>query len=169
MMKAKYLVAGSLVMALTTLAQSASAHHSFSMYDISKTYVLTGVVLGTNPDANHFQIFFAPLNEDRTEVLRDESGEPLRWAVEMEAASVAARNGVTADTFPRGTVFSVGLHPLRNGLLGGGRGKNGLYKCPADAVPAAGKHCDSVPGASSHGGGTLPADADTPSYGAAAR
>ena len=50
----------------------------------------------------------------------------------------------------------VGLHPLRNGFAGGGRGKSGLYKCPPDTPPAPGKHCDSVQGSTSHGEGELP-------------
>jgi hypothetical protein len=164
-MKAKHLVVCVIGAAWATSVLPVFAHHSFSMYDQSKTYVFTGVVLGVSPDANHFQIFFAPLNEERTEVLRDESGEPLRWALEMEAASVAARNGVTAETFPRGTVFSIGLHPLRNGLRGGGRGKNGLFRCPDGVDPAPGMHCDSVAGATSHGDGALPAGAESPALG----
>lgn len=166
-MKAKNLVFASIGCLTAALAPVAFAHHSFSMFDNQKTYVFTAVVLGVSPDSNHFHIFFAPLNEERTEVLRDENEEPLRWSVEMEAASVAARNGITADSFPRGTVFSIGLHPLRNGLLGGGRGKNGLFRCPDDAVPAPGKHCDSVPGATSHGEGVLPDGAPSPAYGTA--
>jgi len=137
------------------------------MYDIAKTYVFTGVVIGVSPDANHFHIFFAPLNEARTEVIRDEKGGPWRWSVEMEGAAQAARYGVTADSFPPGTVFSIGLNPLRSGLPGGGRGKSGLLKCPPDTVPAPGKHCDSVPGATSHGAGVLPTGATAPTYGAA--
>jgi hypothetical protein len=41
-------------------------------------------------------------------------------------------------------------------FAGGGRGKSGLFKCPADTPPAPGKHCDSVPGSTSHGDGVLP-------------
>jgi hypothetical protein len=158
----KYFVAAALAAAIPALVQPASAHHSFAMFDASKTYVFTGVVLGISPDSNHLHVFFAPLNEERTEVVRGADGEPLRWSVEMDPASVAARYGLTADSFPRGTVFSIGVHPLRTGEPGGGRGKNGLFKCPVDGVPAPGKHCDSVPGATSHGSGVLPAGAESP-------
>lgn len=153
-------VAGALAAILTLLAQAAFGHHSFAMFDSSKTLVFTGVVLGVSPDSNHLHIFFAPLNDERTEVLRGKDGQPLRWSVEMDAASTAARYGVTADSFPRGTVFSIGLHPLRTAEPGGGRGKNGLIKCPADTAPAPGKHCDSVAGATSHGEGVLPRVSD---------
>jgi hypothetical protein len=78
------------------------------------------------------------------------------WTVEMDAAGAAAREGITVNNFPRGTILSIGLHPHRNGSPAGGRGKNGLFKCPADTPPAPGKHCDSVKGSTSHGQGVLP-------------
>jgi hypothetical protein len=67
-----------------------------------------------------------------------------------------AQEGVTVESFPPGTIFSIGLHPLRNGLPGGGRGKSGLFKCPPKTPPAAGLHCDAVVGSTSHGHGALP-------------
>jgi hypothetical protein len=166
-MRARNLFSCATAAASIALLLPAFAHHSFAMYDVTKTYVFTGVVLGVSPDANHFHIFFAPLNEERTEVIRDAKGAPWRWSVEMDGAAMAARYGVTGESFPPGTVVSIGLQPLRNGFPGGGRGKNGLFKCPPDSVPAPGKHCDSVPGATSHGAGVLPAGAASPTYEAA--
>jgi hypothetical protein len=142
--------------ALCAFVGSAQAHHSFAMYDLNKSYVMTGVVTRVDPNPNHLQIFFAPLNEARDHVLRDDKGQPIVWALEMDTAAVVARDGITVNNFPRGTIMSVGLHPLRNGYPGGGRGKNGLFKCPADTPPAPGKHCDSVKGSTSHGQGILP-------------
>jgi hypothetical protein len=132
------------------------AHHSFAMYDEKKIYVLTGVVRRISPDANHLQIFFSPLDDARKAVVRDASGQPVVWAVELRAASQVAQDGVTVDGFPPGTIFSIGLHPLRNGLPAGGRGKSGLFKCPPSTAPAADRHCDSVAGSTSHGQGPLP-------------
>ena len=140
--------------------QAALAHHSFAMYDEKKIYVFTGVVTRISPDANHLQIFFSPLDEARKAVVRDAAGEPVMWAVELRAASQVARDGVTVDAFPPGTIFSIGLHPLRNGLPAGGRGKSGLFKCPARTPPASGMHCDSVAGSTSHGQGALPQATD---------
>jgi hypothetical protein len=148
--------AGWFAAACTVLCAGASAHHSFGMYDMAKTRVFTGVVARVNPDAQHLQIFFAPLNDARDAVLRDAKGQPLIWAVEMQGAAESAKEGITVNAFPRGTVFSVGLHPLRNGMLAGGRGTSGLFRCPENTPPAPGKHCDSVPGATSHGTGALP-------------
>lgn len=134
----------------------AVAHHSFAMYDRDKVYVLTGVVTRVNPGTNHLQIFFGVLDHARKTVIRDDSGEPIIWTVELRAAGQVARDGVTVDDFPPGTIFSVGLHPLRNGLPGGGRAEFGLFKCPERTPPSPGKHCDSVQGATSHGQGALP-------------
>jgi hypothetical protein len=130
------------------------AHHSFAMYDKSITYVFTGVVERINPDGAHLQIVFVPLNETRDALVRDASGKPASWLVEMGGAGVMAREGISVDGFPRGTVFSVGLVPLRSGQRGGAR-VEGLVSCPKGKPPAAGMHCDSVEGAASHGGGAL--------------
>jgi hypothetical protein len=147
-------------MLFAAMSSAAEAHHSFAMYDVRKTYVLTGVVTRVDPNPNHLQIFVAQLNEARDRIIRDADGEPVVWAVEMAGASVAARDGITVNGFPRGTILSVGLHPLRNGFPGGGRGESGLFKCPAETPPQPGEHCDSVSGATSHGKGVLPEPTD---------
>jgi hypothetical protein len=135
-------------------AHTLSAHHSFAMYDRAKTYVFTGVVERINPDGSHLQIVFVPLNDKRDALLRDASGKPMTWLVEMGGSAASAREGISVSGFPRGTVFSVGLAPLRNGQRGGAR-VEGLLKCPKGKSPAAGMHCDSVEGATSHGAGRL--------------
>jgi hypothetical protein len=141
------------VASLTTTARL-SAHHSFAMYDQSIKYVFTGVVERINPDAAHLQIAFVPLNENREALVRDSSGKPATWLVEMGGSAASAREGISVNDFSRGTVFSVGLVPLRNGQRGGAR-VEGLFKCPMGKTPAPGKHCDSVEGATSHGNGAL--------------
>lgn len=144
------------VFAALTASLPVLAHHSFAMYDEKKTYVFTGVVTRISPDANHLQIFLSPLNEARAAVVRDAAGQPVIWAIELRAASQVASEGVTVEAFPPGTIMSIGLHPLRNGLPAGGRGKSGLFKCPVRMPPAPGQHCDSVAGSTSHGQGALP-------------
>lgn len=145
-------VSGALLLALP-----AAAHHSFAAYDMEKTIVFTGVVTRVNPDANHLQIFFAPMNEERKNVLRGDDGKPVVWAIEMTGSAQAAAEGISVNTFPPGTIFSVALHPLRDGQHAGTRGREGtLYKCPPKTPPAAGKHCDSVSGSTPFGKGGLP-------------
>lgn len=144
------------VAAALIAATPALAHHSFGSYNLTVTRVVTGVVTRVNPDANHLQIFFAPMADNRKNVLRDSQGNPVIWAVEMGGSAQMAREGVSVDSFPPGTIFSVGLHPLRTSDSVGTRGMSGaIYKCPWRKPPAAGKHCDSVEGAVEIGMGGL--------------
>ena len=161
-MKAQNRAGGVIAAALTAAAAFAvpvQAHHSFSIFDASVTRVFTGVVTRVNPDANHLQIFFAPMNEERKNVIRDENGDPVVWAVEMTGSAQSARQGISVTTFPPGTVFSVGLHPLRSGEPAGSR-EGGMFKCPERTPPAPGMHCDSVEGHTALGDGDLPVPTD---------
>ena len=121
------------------------AHHSFAMYDMSETKIFTGVVTGIDPAPNHLSINFAPMNEDRTNVLRDADGKPIIWTVEMGGSAQMARQGVTVAGWPPRTVFTVALHPLRNGENGGSR-EGPMFRCPDETPPEPGMHCDSVAG-----------------------
>jgi hypothetical protein len=145
------------VTAALTFALPARAHHSFAPYNMEVVKVFTGVVTRVNPDANHLQIFFAVMNEERKNVIRDADGKPVLWAVEMGGSAQSATEGVSVNTFPAGTIFSVGMHPLRNGGPAGARVQGTpLFKCPEKKPPAAGKHCDTVEGSTLIGRGTLP-------------
>ena len=157
------LVAATLT-AAAIVAVPAYAHHSFSIFDASQTKTFTGVVTRVNPDANHLQIFFAVMNEERKNVERGADGKPIVWAVEMAGSAASAQQGISVSEFPAGTVFTVSLHPLRSGDPAGAR-EGALYKCPvkpnAQGVakpvpPPVGKHCDSVEGHKKFGNGTLP-------------
>jgi len=138
------------------VALPASAHHSFSIFDGEVTKVFTGVVTRVNPDANHLQIFFAPMNEERKNVERDANGKPVVWAVEMAGSAQSARDGISVSTFPPGTIFSVALHPLRSGEPAGSREGTAMFRCPDKTPPAPGMHCDSVEGHTRYGDGSLP-------------
>ena len=96
----------------------------------SQTKTFTGVVTRVNPDANHLQIFFAPMNEERKNVERGADGKPIVWAVEMAGSAASAQQGISVSEFPAGTIFTVSLHPLRSGEPAGAR-EGALYKCPA--------------------------------------
>lgn len=140
---------------------SALAHHSFAMYDSGEVLNFTGVVTRVVPNSAHLIIHFVPLNETRDSVVRDSEGNPVEWTVELGGAAAASRIGITVNGFPRGSIVSLGLHPLRNGGHAGGLGELGLYKCPPETPPAPGRHCDSVAGATSHGDGVLRAPTGT--------
>ncbi len=157
----KTIAAAALAIAVTMLAP-AWAHHSFAAYDMKVTKVFTGVVTRVNPDANHLQIFFAPMNAERKNVERGPDGRPVLWAVEMIGSAQAAQAGISVSTFPPGTIISVALHPARSGEHAGTRGQGGgpMYKCPDKKPPAPGKHCDSVPGNTHFGTGVFPYNDD---------
>jgi hypothetical protein len=141
---------------LCTAAGTVDAHHSYAMYDGSLYKVFTGVMVRVVPNAAHFEMHFVPLNDKRDALVRDEKGEPVVWVVQMESAAVAFKHGITRETFPQGTVMSMGVHPRRDGKPAGDRGDSGLFRCPMGKVPALGKHCDSVEGSQAFGEGVLP-------------
>ena len=131
--------------AVTLYGPTVQAHHSFAMYDMKVLKVFTGVVTRIDTAPNHLQIYFAPMNAEHNNVERDAAGEPIVWAVEMTGSAQMARQGVSVNSFPPGTVFSVALHPLRNGETAGTR-QGGLFQCPERMPPAPGMYCDSVAG-----------------------
>lgn len=139
---------------MTTVA--VQAHHSFGMYDLSKPSAITGVLVRSNPDAFHYQMFLAQLDADRKKVVRDKDGKPVIWVIELEGAAKVASEGITANNFPAGAIVSVAFYPLRNGNPGGARVALGLFKCPEKTPPKVGKYCDSVDGRQ-HFGGEFPA------------
>jgi hypothetical protein len=142
-------------------AMPALAHHSFAIFNMEQTRVFTGVVTRINPDANHLQIFFVPMNDERKGVLRSEDGKPMVWAVEMAGSAQAATQGISVNSLPPGTYISVALHPLRSGEAAGSRAETGaIYRCPDKKAPEAGKHCDTVEGRLAFGEGPLAAAKD---------
>jgi hypothetical protein len=147
-------IAAGAAVAAASVSHVALAHHSFALYDMETTKTFTGVVTRVNPDANHLQIFFAEMNPERKNVIRDSDGKPIIWAIEMTGSAQAAADGISVGTFPPGTIFSSALHPLRSGEKAGSR-VGPMFKCPEKKPPAAGKHCDSVEGRVQLGGGTL--------------
>lgn len=151
-------VPGALLMAL--FITPAFSHHSFAMYDQNKTVTLTGVAKQFVAQANHAEIHFYLIAPDRKSLEKGSDGKYVEWGVEMAGAAAVAQQGITAETFKVGTVFSVRMNPLRDGSNFGSR-IGALAKCPVDAVtnkpklPEAEKHCDSVPGNTLLGGTTF--------------
>ena len=111
-----------------------AAHHSFAMYDMNQTKTFTGRLTRYIPGANHAQLLFDLLDPAGTPILKD--GKPVQWGVETGSAASLARQGVTVDAFPVGTVITVDLHPLRDGRNFGALA-GVLIKC-GTAMPAGG-------------------------------
>ena len=111
------------------------AHHSFAMYDQAQTRTVSGKLTRYIPGANHAQLIFELLEPDGKPVLLPD-GKPSIWGVETASAVVMARVGVSPKTFPVGTVFTVSLHPLRDGRPFGAMA--GLLVRCGMAMPACG-------------------------------
>jgi hypothetical protein len=135
------------------LETPALTHHSFAMYDQNKVVTMTGVMKQFVPQANHAELHFYVLAPDHKSLAKAADGKNVEWGVEMAGTAQLERQGITATTFPVGTVFSVKLNPLRDGSNFGARvGASAIVRCPVDAatkrpkLPDPGKHCDSVAG-----------------------
>jgi hypothetical protein len=128
----------------------ALAHHSFAMYDQTKTVTLTGVAHQFVAQANHAELHFYLVGADG-KLTKGSDGKMVDYGIEMAGAAAVAAQGITADTFPVGTIFSVKVNPLRDGSNFGSR-VGTIAKCPAKTPPAAGKTCDTVSGSTLLGG-----------------
>ena len=91
----------------------AVAHHSFAMYDQTKTKTLTGKLTRFVLGANHAQLLFVVVDDDGNVVMK--AGKPMQFGVETGSAIAMARNGVTVKTMLEGTFITVRFYPLRDG------------------------------------------------------
>ena len=153
-------MAAGVVLLAGLLEVPAIAHHSFAMYDQTKTVTLTGVVRQFVSQANHAEMHFILIAPDRKGLAKSADGKYVEWGVEMAGAAAVAQQGITTTTFGVGTVFSVKLNPLRDGSNFGSR-VGAIARCPVDPatnkpkLPAPEKHCDSVEGRTLSGGTTF--------------
>ena|SRR5688572_4740646 len=134
----------------SVLVSTTLAHHSFAMYDMTKTVTFTGVLTRFVSQANHAEMHFVPLGPE-AKPTRGSDGKYVSWGVEMGGAAAMAQQGISEKTFPAGTIFSVKLHPLRDGKNFGSM-EGPVSKCPKDTPPPPGKHCNDVQGSTQVGG-----------------
>ena len=120
------------VVALVTIASHpAHSHHSFAVFDLSKTVIFKGTLKDlqwTNP---HVWI--------RVEVL--EKDKPITYEFECAAVAVLKRAGWTRDTVKVGDLITVVSHPYKDGRPGGSVDhlvlKDGTQVGSGDAIPGA--------------------------------
>ena len=125
------------------------------MYDQTKTVTLTGVAYQFVAQANHAEIHFYLIGPDG-KLAKEKDGKNVDYGIEMAGAAAVAAQGITAASFPAGTIFSVKLNPLRDGSTFGSRvGASAIAKCPWKTPPTAGKTCDTVKGSELLGGTTF--------------
>jgi len=87
-----------------------SAHHSHSMFDMSREVTITGTV--TTFSYRNPHVF---LHLD----VKDEKGAVVSWAVEMSNISNTQSRGIYQSTFKVGDVVTVKINPLKDGRFGG--------------------------------------------------
>ena len=98
------------ILAATAFAAPALAHHSFAMFDATKTVTMEGTVKEfewTNP---HSWIHLT---------VADASGKALSWTIELGSPAENARRGWKADSVKAGDKLRVTFHPLKDGARGG--------------------------------------------------
>jgi len=92
------------------IANQAGAHHSFAMYDRSRTVTLSGTVKDYIWTAPHVTI----------QVLSENGRNgPVTWSVEGSSPSVLARGGWTPMLLRSGDKISLGIHPRKDRAAGG--------------------------------------------------
>jgi hypothetical protein len=98
--------------AAAAAAWPAAAHHSFAVYDRTKTLTLKGSVKTfqwTNP---HCVVWIT--------VQPEGGGAPQEWGIETTSPGVLTRSGWTRNSIKPGDKIAVEFNPLRDGSHGGG-------------------------------------------------
>ena len=91
-------------------ASSALAHHSFAMFDQSKSVTVQGTVKDfrwTNP-----HVFIQLL-------VKTEGGSEVEWSIEMTSPEHLARVGWRPGNLKPGDKVTLEIHPMRDGTAGG--------------------------------------------------
>ncbi len=107
-MRFAFACAGALALAMD--GGPSLAHHSFSMFDLTKQVTVSGTVKQfqwTNPLA-YIQL-----------VAKDDSGKDVEWSMEMGAPMYLYARGWRPGSLKNGMRITVTLNPLRNGRPGG--------------------------------------------------
>jgi hypothetical protein len=117
--------------ALAGAAAPAMAHHSFAMYEPTKTLTFKGTVKTfqwTNP---HVILWVL--------VQPDGGGAAQEWSLETTSPGVLTRAGWTRQSLKAGDKVSVTLSPLRDGSRGGSLNSVTLLDTGQKLVPSFGK------------------------------
>jgi hypothetical protein len=104
-------IAAAGILALALAAPAAQAHHSYAMFDRSKTVTLSGTIRQfswTNP---HSWIQLT---------VPAEGGATEEWSIEMGSPFELLRVGWTSSTVKAGDKVSIQIHPVKDGSKGGG-------------------------------------------------
>lgn len=89
---------------------AALAHHSYSMFDRSRTITITGSVRTWEMVNPHSYLWV---------VVKPAEGADQIWGLEGGGIAALTRAGITKSAVKPGEKISVELHPLRDGRTGG--------------------------------------------------
>jgi hypothetical protein len=168
MRKIDILLIASVSSILAAWLGTATAHHSFAMFDLAEHRIIDGEITDWHYNNPHSWLYLSAPDAD---------GELKTWGFEGAAPVHAARQGVTGNTFRKGEHVRVVMSPLRDGRNAGAmcfvikedgsivRPNDGICNAPAvieawqtNGWIETGRHLDSHPAVA---GATdrLPADA----------
>lgn len=99
-----------IVSGLVLIAASASAHHSFSVFNMQEEISITGTVSKVQWTNPHIWIWVD---------VTDENGEVTTWGLEGMSPNFLARRGWSRTTLQVGDKITVSLRPLVSGEPGG--------------------------------------------------
>jgi hypothetical protein len=122
---------GIMLAAMVSTGSPAVAHHSFAMYEPTKTLTFKGTVKSfqwTNP---HVVLWVLVQPED--------GGAVQEWSLETTSPGVLTRNGWTRQSLKAGDRVSVTFSPLRDGSRGGGLNSVTLLDTGQTLIPKFGK------------------------------
>lgn len=95
---------------LALIGASASAHHSFSVFNMQEEVSITGTVSKVQWTNPHIWIWVD---------VTDENGEVVTWGLEGMSPNFLARRGWSRTTLEVGDEVTVSLRPLVSGEPGG--------------------------------------------------
>jgi hypothetical protein len=122
---------GVVLTAMAGAVSPASAHHSFAMYEPTKTLTFKGTVKAfqwTNP---HVVVWIL--------MQPDDGGPAQEWSLETTSPGVLTRAGWTRQSLKAGDRVSVTFSPLRDGSHGGGLNSVTLLDTGQTLIPKFGK------------------------------
>jgi hypothetical protein len=98
-------------MATLLIEAPAFAHHSFAMFDNTKTVTLDGTI-------KDFQ-YTNPHSWIQLLVVDAQTGKDVEWSIEGGALNALAREGWTRHSLKPGDKATIVVHPLKSGAIGG--------------------------------------------------
>ena len=99
-----------MTLALCLAAESAAAHHSFSVFNMQEQISITGKVKEVQWTNPHIWVWIDVTNED---------GSVTTWGLEGMSPNFLARRGWSRTTLEPGDEVTVSLQPLKSGEPGG--------------------------------------------------